>query len=253
MLKRKSDGESSILLRRRALRCDNKENIPKSQNCFVKYKQNSQMTFMSLPEEVYLEIFNYLNASDLYNLTLVNPAINSIISNNFQLSRKFTLKFDQNFNNRVWIGSRKYSALRIKEEKGIFGILKSIGSDLKILTIDIRSVDLFKISRILSLCNNLKFIKFIDVKTHSSLDLLKNKELPKLNDVEVRKSFNFKVNDLTNNFPHFRSGLRTQHPTSLSSLNSSTFVSSPSSHQVIYQTLTHATAQAIVELSLRNS
>lgn len=136
------------------------------------------------PSEILIEIFDFLSVTDLKNLALVCRHFNSTI-NNTKLSNKFLLNFDENFQNREWIGSRKYSQVTMEDEKGSFAILKSIGHDLKRLTVDIRSIDLKTIARILNLCPGLKFIKFEDVKTHSYLDDLGHRELPRHSNVEI--------------------------------------------------------------------
>lgn len=136
------------------------------------------------PSEILLEIFDYLKTPDLISLTLTCHTFNSVI-NNTKLSDKFTLNFNENFQSRVWIGSRRYSKLKMEDEKGSFVILNSIGKDIKSITIDVRSIDLKTIARILNLCPALTFIKFEDVKTHSFLDSVGNKELPNHENLEV--------------------------------------------------------------------
>lgn len=142
------------------------------------------MKINQLPAEVLLEIFEYLGSRDLSALTGLCRKFSSVISNS-SLVNKFTLNFERDNQSREWIGQRKYSKLRIETEKGIFSILSSIGSDLQIVTIDIRSIDLKTIARIIKLCPNVKLLRFEDVKTHSFLNDMGKQELPKQQNIEV--------------------------------------------------------------------
>lgn len=147
-------------------------------------RPHQSVNLAQLPSEILLEVFEYLESADLRALTQQCQKFSSLISNS-SLADKFTLNFDSNFHSREWIGQRKYSKLKINTEKGIFAILKSIGPDLKEVTIDIRSIDLKTIARILSLCPNVKMLRFEDVKTHSFLNMLGKRELPRHEKIEV--------------------------------------------------------------------
>lgn len=111
---------------RRSLRVTRKSNdliTPPAKSCsFLK----SQFNITQLPAEMLLEIFDYLNPSDLLNITKTTTKFSQIV-NQTKLAEKFTLTLNEEFHEREWIGSRKYSQLRIKEECQIFGILKVVG------------------------------------------------------------------------------------------------------------------------------
>ncbi|KAG5669207.1 hypothetical protein PVAND_017100 [Polypedilum vanderplanki] len=137
-----------------------------------------------LRKELLFEIFDLLPIEDLLNITTVCKTFN-IFVNNTKLVEKFTLHFDQNITNRDWIGSRKYTKLSIENDSGAFGILKCIGDDIKHVEMSTKSIDVKTISRLLSLCPNMTYLKFVDVKTHSCLDLMVKSEMPRHKNLEV--------------------------------------------------------------------
>jgi hypothetical protein len=142
-----------------------------------------------LPSEILLEIFDYLPIPDLKSLSETCSKFAAVI-NNTKLSDKFSLNFDENFQSREWIGNRRYAQVKMEDEKGSFAILKSIGHDITKMTIDVRSIDLKTIARVLSLCPALIFVKFEDVKTHSYLDILGKIFKVVFREISI-KNFNF--------------------------------------------------------------
>jgi hypothetical protein len=137
-----------------------------------------------LPKELLFEIFDLLPVADLLSLATVCQTFNIFI-NNTKLVEKFTLSFDRDFTNRDWIGSRRYTKLSIETDTGAFAILKAIGDDIRHISFSAKSIDLKTIARLLSLCPNAASLKFVDVKTHSCLDLTNHRDMPRHRDLEL--------------------------------------------------------------------
>lgn len=143
----------------------------------------SKTTINALPAELLLEIFDYLPPSDIISISETSSRFSALI-NNTKLTDKLTLQLDEGLQKRDWIGSRTYSKVMIKTEKGVFGILKAIGDDIKELTISIETpIPLLNLAKLINQCHFLKTLTILKVNPLLSLDALS--ELPFNEDLHV--------------------------------------------------------------------
>ena len=112
----------------------------------------------TLPDEVLLEIFGFINTPSLLSLTQTCKKFNSLISNSTQLLQKFELHFKiENFD-REWICTRKYSSAFIDKNaaRHFLYIIAKIGGDFKSLTFNCDETDVMVAKNVLLMCPNLK-------------------------------------------------------------------------------------------------
>jgi hypothetical protein len=121
-----------------------------------------------LPNELLLDIFEYLPGVDLVSLSGVCRNFNEIISNT-ELSKKLTLHFRKlNENVDEVVNCRRYENLKIGFYKPSLHplILKEIGSNLNSIEFAYCNLKLDIVRRILGACPNVKRLKFF--KAHLS-------------------------------------------------------------------------------------
>lgn len=139
-----------------------------------------------LPEELLIEIFNYLSSSDLLHLTTLNSYFNEVISSSPQILKKFSLYFRKS--EEVWIGSRAYSNLIIENYSVIQHekILQDVGGNIRSLKIKRWnwSLDIDRLLEIFRLCPNLKLLKFEKIQFNFMLKL-NEENLPKYDNLEL--------------------------------------------------------------------
>lgn len=113
---------------------------------------------ISLPDEILLEIFNYLPIDDLLSLILTCKKFHSIIFSSTHLSEKFQLQLTLQNYNREWIGSRKYVDVFIDaiSARHFLYILSKIGKDVKMLCFNCHETDLAVVKQVLLMCPNVK-------------------------------------------------------------------------------------------------
>lgn len=128
--------------------------------CFPKYFVfASEMNF--LPEEILLDIFQFLSASELLALSTVSKVFNYVI-NDSKLVQKLQIAFRKLSGDEESIGNRRYSRLKIGFYKPTvhYAILKSIGDELTSLSFVNYKLKLDTIRKILNETPNVRNLKF---------------------------------------------------------------------------------------------
>lgn len=134
-------------------------------NVEIENKENLQL--IHLNDDILIEIFTYLPSEDLLSSTLVCKKFNHLISNSRILLNTFSIKFTESKKKKLWIGSRKYSRIEIKNiQNAQFMkieeiIMKSIGESITDLTINCSSNYIEFLWRILLISVNLKNLDLI--------------------------------------------------------------------------------------------
>ncbi|KAG5668366.1 hypothetical protein PVAND_016307 [Polypedilum vanderplanki] len=141
----------------------------------------------TLPEDVLIEIFNYLSSKDVLASTLVCKRFNDIISNSITLLNKFEVNFNRKKINNEWIGSRNYQKIKIEPQAFLhfLPIVKTIIND--VTTLSLATIfsnqpgkwppDENDIKELLLMTKNLKNlkVKFSRVKIKQNKDKIKLK------------------------------------------------------------------------------
>lgn len=112
----------------------------------------------SLPDEILLEIFDFLPPQMLCALTSTCQKFHSLILNSTQLSEKFQLQLTLANYNREWIGGRKYVDVFIDavSARHFLYILARLGSDVKWLCFNCFETDPVVVKQVLLMCPNVK-------------------------------------------------------------------------------------------------
>lgn len=119
----------------------------------------------SLPVEILTEIFEYLNSSELINLTLTCKVFNSIISYSKILLSRLTVTLNSQKSSKAWIGSRKYQKVQWNANLIYFPeVFESISDSLTDLRVCFLK-ELKVLLKVLQKCKNLKklFVDFGEV------------------------------------------------------------------------------------------
>jgi len=162
----------------------------------------------SLPEELLEEIFEYLPGWTLIQLTKCSKFLNNFISSNSILLKKIEVLLTENKKKNNWIGSRKYSKVKLSEcELNYFYyIFVDIGESIKELTVQDCQINAKFFKKILTKCENLKILNIfsqdeqIDFKLVDFLEPLPKLKLKRLTLTSVNGIFNLlmkcKISDL---------------------------------------------------------
>lgn len=162
----------------------------------------------SLPEELLVEIFEYLPASSLVQLTKCSNFFNNFVSSSKILLNKIEVLLTENKKKNEWIGSRKYSKVRLSkcELNSFYFVFISIGESIKELTLQDCQINANYFKKILMKCENLKILNLVeqnqplDFKLVDFLDPLPKLKLNKLALTSVNGIFNLlmkcKISDL---------------------------------------------------------
>lgn len=112
----------------------------------------------TLPDEVLLEIFEFIKRPDLLSLTQTCEKFNSLISTSTQLLSKFELHFTIDNFDREWLCTRKYSSAFIDKmaARHFLYIIAKIGGDFKSLVFNCDKTDVMVVKNVLLMCPNLK-------------------------------------------------------------------------------------------------
>lgn len=118
----------------------------------------------SLPSELIVEIFNYLNFDDLRCLTETCKEFNEIIGNTASLIHKFQLAIERKNNKIELNGSRRYQKLKIwcNNEK-VHKNVQIVGENVTQINFRNLRITLNDFKKILNYCPNLKHLKFYNI------------------------------------------------------------------------------------------
>lgn len=110
-----------------------------------------------------MEIFSYLNARDLLNLTLTCKKFHKIVEKSKSLCQKLTINFEKRLKH---IGKRKYSNLQIYciDTSFHFILLRFLGEDITKITFSLDEFMLDVLRRVLVACKNVKVLTFEHIK-----------------------------------------------------------------------------------------
>lgn len=129
-----------------------------------------------LPDEIIDEIFQFLNATDILNVTCTCKKFHALITNSKSLAGKLTLCFEKR-RKYCQIGKRKYSQLSVGyiDPATHYLLLKLIGEGILRLSIGFYDFKLDTIRRVLVLCPNVRFVKFEGIlRVHGVADVSNN-------------------------------------------------------------------------------
>lgn len=73
-----------------------------------------------IPTEIVIKIFKNLSIDDLISISIVCKRFNEIINNDKEILKNFTLYLNHKTIKSKWIGSRKYSRVKISLVKSDF-------------------------------------------------------------------------------------------------------------------------------------
>ncbi|KAL7014738.1 hypothetical protein ACKWTF_016099 [Chironomus riparius] len=168
----------------------------------------------SLPEELLIEIFEYLPAWSLIQLTKCSKFLNTFVSSNNNLLSKIEVLLTENKNNKNWIGSRKYSKIKFSRcDLNQFNfIFIDIGESIKEMTLQDCQINANYFKKLLTKCENLRILDLvnqdepIDFKLVDFLDPLPKLKLKKLSLTAVNGIFNIlikcRISDLEVHLKH---------------------------------------------------
>ena len=96
------------------------------------------LSLSSLPEDVLVEIFEYLPGWSLIELTKCSKFLNNLIGSNKYLLKKIEVLLTENKKKNCWIGSRKYSKVKLSkcQLSTFYSIFVDIGESIKELTLN---------------------------------------------------------------------------------------------------------------------
>ncbi|KAG5668729.1 hypothetical protein PVAND_016656 [Polypedilum vanderplanki] len=140
-----------------------------------------------LPEEIWREIFQYLGARDLLNLTRVSRKFREIVNTSQSLAAKLTLCFEKRKRNS-YIGRRRYRKLNVGyiDVSVHYNILRFVGSDITQLTFSYYNFKLDSIRQVLMLCSNVKTLRFKEIQhLHGVADVGSNAAVPCYKNCEI--------------------------------------------------------------------
>ncbi|XP_070507645.1 uncharacterized protein [Chironomus tepperi] len=140
-----------------------------------------------LPEEVWKLIFEYLNGTELLNVTKVCRNFHEIVNKSTKLAGKLTLNFEKR-KNYGRIGRRRYSHVKIEYiDPAIHNsILKFIGRDITKLEFCVHNFKLDSIRQILMLCENVKILKFRDIqRLHGTQEVTNWLKIPNYKNIQL--------------------------------------------------------------------
>lgn len=143
---------------------------------------SKRILLTQLPPEILIEIFAYLELSDVSNLALTCRQLSSIV-NDTVIADKFTLKLDESMHTRKWIGIRRYSQVKLRTKNGCFQILRGIGCDIQRISLKIPNLDSKSLSRILVACPGLKIIELEIMFYH--YERMYKKDMPQHRNLEI--------------------------------------------------------------------
>lgn len=140
-----------------------------------------------LPEEVWKLIFEYLNGSEILNVTKVCWNFYEIVNKSSKLAEKLTLNFEKR-HNYGRMGRRRYSQVKIEyiDPAIHFSILKFIGHDITNLEFCVHNFKLDSIRQILMLCENIKVLKLRDIqRLHGTQEVTNWIKIPNYKNIEL--------------------------------------------------------------------
>lgn len=111
-----------------------------------------------LPQEILLEVFDYLPSKDLLALTLTLKSFDETISSSNHLSRRLEVHFVSEHKALTWSGARKHSKFYLEGSpaKYFLPIFREIHADVIELCITCVRMEATVFKEILLLCKNLK-------------------------------------------------------------------------------------------------
>ncbi|KAG5667205.1 hypothetical protein PVAND_015196 [Polypedilum vanderplanki] len=111
-----------------------------------------------LPKEIFIEIFDFLSASDLLSISLTCKKFNEIIKSSTKISKKFELQFTSKNVNCDWIRTRKITRAFIDGSvaKHFLYIFANIGNEFEEVIIDCYEIDVLILKQILLMFGKLK-------------------------------------------------------------------------------------------------
>lgn len=123
------------------------------------------MKISCLPEEIFLEIFEYLCDYDILNLSRTCRCFHELITKSKPLASKLTLCFEKR-RQYCQIGRRKYAKLRVSyiDPTIHYPLTRLLGEDITRLSFGNYDFKLDILRRVLVLCKNVKFLKFEEIK-----------------------------------------------------------------------------------------
>lgn len=111
-----------------------------------------------LPQEILLEVFDYLPSKDLLSLTLTLKPFNTLISSSNNLSKRLEVHFVSEHKSLAWSGLRKYSKFYLEGSPAKFflPVFRRIHADVVELCVTCVQMEAIVLKEILILCQNLR-------------------------------------------------------------------------------------------------